>query len=155
MKQAEKLTELYRQLVVEHGRQPRRFIAQADEAAGWQGGSADNSACGDRVTVFFKFDDQERLQVCFTAAGCALLHTSASVLGETLEGLEKTEGAALLAAVVSWLSAARDGIPEHPFPLSAPPGALLEGAAFFPARLQCVLLPWQAAAAAFKNLPLD
>ena len=99
-------------------------------------GSAHNPACGDRITVTLRLDDDRRiLEIGHETAACVLAQASASLLGAHLEGSDEASVRRLRAEVSAML---REGsIPASPFAgYSA-----LSGAAPYRNRHTCVLLP--------------
>ena len=72
------LRDLYQEVILDHGRQPRNFRrpAPAIEAKG------DNPLCGDKVTVFLTIEDGHMADVGFQGRGCAISMASASLMTE-------------------------------------------------------------------------
>lgn len=147
MNKQEQLTKIYRELVVEYGRNPAGAVK---EFSGLPGGVARNTGCGDMIEVAMTAASG-KVQCCYRAEGCALLFASASVLVQTVNGLELATASKLIRAAAEYFQAVERGDDPGAFPLTGDPGRLLEGASFFPARIRCVLLPWKAAAAALET----
>ena len=99
-------------------------------------GSAHNPACGDRIAVTLRLDDDGRiLEIGHETSACVLAQASASLLGAHLEGSDEASVRRLRSDVSAML---RDGsVPALPFSgYSA-----LSGAAPYRNRHTCVLLP--------------
>jgi nitrogen fixation NifU-like protein len=74
---------LYRDLVIEHNRAPRRFgaIAGATHA-----GRAHNPMCGDDLCFQLRVADGRIVDLGFEGEGCAVAIATASMLGDALAG---------------------------------------------------------------------
>ena len=63
------LTDLYREVILDHNRQPRNFgeIEDADRII-----EGVNPLCGDRMTLYVKLDDGRIDDIRFKGTGCAI-----------------------------------------------------------------------------------
>jgi nitrogen fixation NifU-like protein len=126
--------ELYRELILDHYRDPRGREPIEEPTASAEG---ENPLCGDhcRVSVRLVEGHIEAMQV--TGRGCAISLASGSLLAELVDGLGVQEAEALTEA----LRAVLRGV-------EPPPGVelgdleALAGVRRFPMRLKCALLPW-------------
>jgi nitrogen fixation NifU-like protein len=75
------LKELYRDVILDHNRQPRNFGALAHPDAHAEG---HNPLCGDRLTVWLRFDGERIADIRFEGTGCAISTASASVSNVTI-----------------------------------------------------------------------
>ena len=68
------LNDLYRDVIVDHNRNPRNFrpMLEADSHA-----EGFNPLCGDRLTLFVKLDGDRISDVSFQGSGCAISVASA------------------------------------------------------------------------------
>ena len=70
------LRELYQEVILDHGRNPRHFGAIAGAT---HEGHGHNPLCGDRVHLYLKVDEKGRVaDVGFEGKGCAISIASAS-----------------------------------------------------------------------------
>ncbi|HNR23745.1 MAG TPA: iron-sulfur cluster assembly scaffold protein, partial [Steroidobacteraceae bacterium] len=71
------LKELYRDVILDHNRQPRNFgrLVPADASA-----DGYNPLCGDRLTVYVNLDGERIRDVRFDGKGCAISVASASLM---------------------------------------------------------------------------
>jgi nitrogen fixation protein NifU and related proteins len=107
-------------------------------------GEAHNPVCGDRVTVDIRLGAGRIEDVRLETKACVLTQASASILGRDLKGTTRNDLENLRAALVTMLET--DGrAPPAPFDAFS----AFVGAADYPARHRCVLLPLEAALAAF------
>jgi len=141
------LRTLYRELILEHARNPRHF-GELEQATHRSKGL--NPLCGDRLELFLRMDRGTIEQAGFTGAGCAISVASASLLTETVSGMQSEQALALGAALISHLGQAA----EEPAPAAAVdfgPLRALEGVAEFPSRVKCATLAWQALRSAIHS----
>lgn len=110
------MDDLYRELILEHYRNPQNYgtIAEPTFAAEGQ-----NPLCGDELHVQVAVDDEDRVaRVGFTGQGCAISQAAMSILSDELIGRSLDEVAALT----------RDDVVE------------MLGIELTPVRLKCALL---------------
>ena len=138
------LSDLYQEVILDHGKQPRNFreIESADRQA-----QGFNPLCGDRVTVFVKMRDDTLEDIAFTGAGCAICTASASLMTQHLKGCPNAEVRATFDAFHDLLTARDDRDPD--------PGlgklAALTGVRKYPIRVKCATLPWHTMMAALNQ----
>jgi nitrogen fixation NifU-like protein len=132
---------LYRDLVIEHNRAPRRFgaIAGATHA-----GRAHNPMCGDDRCFHLRLADGRIADLGFEGEGCALAIATASMLGDALAG-GGPDRLPLLRAAFEHLLASGEG--------DAMLGDLgaLAGVRAHPARHRCARLAFDAVAHALAT----
>ncbi len=139
MQDQDQLRELYRDLILEHARNPRHFGKLADATHCAEG---INPLCGDKLKIYFQVDaDQEITNAKFEGSGCAISVASASLLTETVIGLT-TENAGLYFSAIVDLLAGKPVQNEAKIDL----GKLmaLRGVREFPTRVKCATLAWHA-----------
>lgn len=141
---AEELRELYRELILDHARNPRHF-GKLDSATH----SADgiNPLCGDKLKMYFRLDEKKQISdACFEGSGCAISVASASLLTDVVIGMNIAQASAFFTAVTDSLT----GRDEH---ASVDLGKLraLQGVREFPSRIKCATLAWHAMNAALLN----
>jgi nitrogen fixation NifU-like protein len=128
--------QLYRDLILEHSKQPRgfrRLDGEAEVAEGY------NPLCGDTVRVYAHAVGGVLGEVAFQGSSCAIATASASLMTEAVQGRSFTQAAALCEHFETLLTSAEQGT------LVASLGNLAVFAAVrqFPSRVKCALLPWQ------------
>ncbi|MEX0666920.1 MAG: SUF system NifU family Fe-S cluster assembly protein [Acidimicrobiia bacterium] len=137
------LEELYREVILDHYRNPRNRVPldlPDFEAEGV------NPLCGDEVKVELRFEDGAVSQVSVRGHGCSISQSSGSMMGEAIKGLSREDVVDLAARFQSMLTSAdeQDSSQE-----SAPePGSVmgeldaLQGVRRYPVRIKCASLPW-------------
>jgi len=137
------LNDLYRDVILDHNRQPRNFggLDQADASV-----EGFNPMCGDRLTVRLKLDDDKISDIRFEGQGCAISTASASMMTEAVKGRTRAEALRLFDRVHQLLT---DD--------AAPPAdglgklAALSGVRAYPARVKCASLCWHTLASALRS----
>jgi nitrogen fixation NifU-like protein len=138
------LKDLYRDVIVDHNRNPRNF-GKLDPADAHADGY--NPLCGDRLTVYVSLDGERIREVKFEGSGCAISVASASLLTEAVKGKSKTDVRALFDDVHSLLT--RHDASVDPAKLGKL--AALSGVREFPARVKCASLCWHTLNAALER----
>jgi nitrogen fixation NifU-like protein len=137
------LSELYRDVIVDHNRRPRnagRLECPTHQAEG------NNPLCGDRLRLFVELQDDRIRDLRFENAGCAISTASASLMSEAVKGLSRAEVRGLFESVHRMLT----GTGTAPDP-SLGKLAALAGVREYPARVKCASLCWHTLNAALAN----
>jgi nitrogen fixation NifU-like protein len=145
------LSDLYQEVVLDHGRKPRhgRRLEAFDVTA-----RGDNPMCGDRVQVWVKYGPDDTISTAgFEARGCAISIASADLMAETIAGTSKTDARLLFQR---FRDMARTGTCPECGDGSALGEALerlqpLAGVHEYPSRVKCATLPWHALIAAMDG----
>ena len=126
--------DLYREIILDHYRNPRRkrAVEPADMTV-----EAANPLCGDEVTLTLRLKDGEVEDVGFVGRGCSISQASASMMCEEVAGRSRAEAAELGHRFKEMLMA--EGSPEELGDLEA-----LQGVRHYPVRIKCAVLPWNA-----------
>ncbi len=137
------LSDLYQEVILDHGRNPRNFRPMADATATAEGL---NPLCGDHYHVFLKMDGDRIGDVSFQGSGCAISKASASLMSSALKGKTAAEAEDLFqrfhAMVVEGDASKADGLGKL---------AVLKGVADFPTRVKCASLAWHALHSALRG----
>ncbi|MGI9343328.1 MAG: Fe-S cluster assembly sulfur transfer protein SufU [Gammaproteobacteria bacterium] len=143
MSAATDLKSLYRSTVLDHSRNPRNFrrVENADASA-----EGHNPLCGDKVTVYVRFDGDDLVDVAFEGVGCAIALASASIMTEQV-GHETLDAARQDAQAV--LIDFEPG--EHAPEALAGDMAALSGVRAYPSRIKCATLAWKTLLAALDG----
>ena len=135
------LTDLYRDVILDHNRRPRNFGPLADAQAVAEGV---NPLCGDRLTLRLNLADDRIENIRFEGQGCAISTASASLMTEAVKGKSRTEALELFNRVHRLLTDdAASG--EDLGKLAA-----LSGVRAYPARVKCASLCWHTLASALQ-----
>jgi nitrogen fixation NifU-like protein len=136
------LTELYREVILDHNKHPRNFGRLDPHDAEAKG---HNPLCGDRLTLTLQREGDRIADLKFEGNGCAISMASASMMTEAVKGRSRGEIDALFQRVHALLT--------EPGASSAELGKLasLSGVREFPARVKCASLCWHTLNAALAT----
>lgn len=148
MDTARDMQDLYRELVLDHSRNPRHFgrLAGATHSA-----DGINPLCGDKLKLYLRVDEKGLIEAsAFEGSGCAISVASASLLTEAVTGLPIDEADACATIVANRLDAGatNPGLSPRLQNLKA-----LDGVRAYPSRIKCATLAWSALHSALNNNP--
>ena len=143
------LRELYQEVILDHGKNPRNFggLAGANRIA-----RGNNPLCGDKLVVFLKVDDAGVIrEAALEGKGCAISTASASLMTEMLKGKTAKDAERLFEAF--------HRLCTEDAPVAADPDLaddlerlqVLSGVRQFPVRVKCATLAWHAMHAAMTG----
>jgi nitrogen fixation NifU-like protein len=136
------LTDLYREVILDHNKHPRNFGRLDPHDAEAKG---HNPLCGDRLTITLQRDGDRIADIRFEGNGCAISVASASMMTEAVKGKDRAAVAALFQRMHALLTEAGAS--------SADLGKLasLSGVREFPVRVKCASLCWHTLNAALSQ----
>ena len=127
------LKELYRDVILDHNRQPRNFgpLEGANHHA-----EGNNPLCGDRLSLAVRLNGERIEDIRFEGRGCAISTASASLMTESLKGKTREEAMRLIDKFHDLLTTDT--------PASRDLGKLVVfcGVRDYPARVKCATLAW-------------
>ena len=137
------LTDLYRDVILDHNRRPRNFgpLEPADATA-----EGVNPLCGDRLTLRLNLAADKIEEIRFEGQGCAISTASASLMTEAVKGKTRAEALDLFERIHRLLTDDAAPSDENLGKLSA-----LSGVREYPARVKCASLCWHTLASALKS----
>ncbi|MDF2940131.1 MAG: sufU [Gammaproteobacteria bacterium] len=130
------IRELYQQLIVEHGRQPRNFGQLANPTVVKLG---HNPLCGDELSLYLIIENDVIVDVKFEGRGCAISMASASLMTQAIKGMS-TEAAQTLFKQFYEVVKEHNHDPELLEKLGKL--SVLRGVSDYPARVKCATLAW-------------
>ena len=135
------LEDLYREIILDHHRNPRNRGELPPPAAHAVG---HNPLCGDEIDVFLQVDGTTVTDVKVGGQGCSISQSSASMMSQAVKGKSVDEVRALVRRFKGMMSIPDDdGNPIEPDP-NVKLGDLeaLQGVVKFPVRIKCATLAW-------------
>jgi nitrogen fixation protein NifU and related proteins len=139
------LADLYRDLVLDHGRSPRNFRILACPSRTADGY---NPLCGDQIHLGLRLEGEQIEEIGFQGSGCAISRASASLMTQAVRGMTAEQARRLLTEVHLLLT---EG-PEAAADLAALGKlAALSGVWQFPARVKCASLAWHTLRSALEG----
>jgi nitrogen fixation protein NifU and related proteins len=140
------LSDLYRDVILDHNRRPRNFgpLEAADASA-----EGVNPLCGDRLTLRLRLGGGAGADtiedVRFEGQGCAISTASASLMTEAVKGKTRAEALELFERVHRLLT------DETPADGDLGKLAALSGVREYPSRVKCASLCWHTLVSALKS----
>ena len=139
------LKDLYRDVIMDHNRQPRNF-GQVESADGRAEGH--NPLCGDRLSLAVRLSGERIEDIRFEGRGCAISTASASLMTEAVKGKDRASVRQLFEQVHALLTQ-----PDAAAAATLGKLAALSGVREFPARVKCASLCWHTLNAALAASP--
>jgi nitrogen fixation protein NifU and related proteins len=135
------LRELYQEMIIDHGKNPRNFGELCDANLQQVG---HNPLCGDKLVVYAQEVDGHIEAVRFKGEGCAISMASASLMTELLQGKTLQEAQHLFAQFHLLVTGGEttDDLGKL---------AIFAGVAEFPVRVKCATLAWHTIMAALEH----
>jgi len=140
------LRELYQEVILDHYRKPRNFVALDDANREAEG---HNPLCGDRVSVYLHVEDGVVCDVSFQGAGCAISTASASLMTEAVKGKKIEEVEALFERFHDLLT--EEGSSDEGEGHDLGKLEVLSGVREYPVRIKCATLAWHTLHAALEG----
>lgn len=127
------LDNLYQELIIDHGTQPRNHYALQDPSMDAEGY---NPLCGDKVHVYLKVNNNQIGDVSFTGQGCAISMASASIMCEYLKNKTIDQALEIFNKFQKLVTE------ENTSSIDLGKLSALAGVRKFPARVKCATLAW-------------
>jgi nitrogen fixation protein NifU and related proteins len=141
------LRELYQEMILDHGRNPRHHHAMptANRLA-----NGYNQFCGDRLTLYLKIEKEKITAISFQGSGCAISMASASLMSEILSGKTLKQAETLFTSFHQLLTSESTTLEQiHDLEKLT----VFAGVKAYPARVKCATLAWHTLFAALKQNP--
>jgi nitrogen fixation NifU-like protein len=137
------LTDLYREVILDHNKRPRNYQRLTDANRTAEGF---NPLCGDQIQLYVKVEDGVIRDIAFQGSGCAISKASASLMTSIVKGKTCSEAGDLFERFRRLLTS------ELPAG-SADLGKLsvFSGVREFPSRVKCASLAWHTLRAALEK----
>ena len=132
--------ELYQEVILDHGKNPRNFRQPEDANCKAQG---NNPLCGDRLTVYLKVDDKQNIEdAAFEGRGCAISMASASMMTEIVRGKTVDQVKDLFDEFRKLCTGMTEEIMAEEFFEDIDKLRVMSGVRQFPMRVKCATLSW-------------
>ena len=133
----QKMEQLYRQIIMDHYKNPRHKGLKEDPA--FITHRHKNPSCGDDITIQSRVEDGIIQEIRHEGTGCSICCSSASVVASLLTGKPIQEARTLIHNYIKMIA-------NQPFEhKDALEDALAyEGVKQFPARIKCATIAWKA-----------
>ncbi len=134
------IDNLYRQVIMEHYKNPRNKGLVDDDA--YHTLHLKNPSCGDDIYVQVKFDGNKIVDVRHNGTGCSICCSSASVMSELLKGKNIDNATEI---IDDFYEVVKGNTPKDEDRLEE--AIVYSGVSKFPARVKCASLAWKAVGA--------
>jgi len=131
------MENLYRQVIMEHYKNPRHKGLLNDES--YHTSHIKNPTCGDDITIQSKVEDGIVKDIRHEGTGCSICCSSASVMSEVLVGKKVEEAEKILKTYLNMLSNK-----EFDEEVELEDAIAYRGVSQFPARIKCASIAWKA-----------
>ena len=145
------LKELYQEIILEHGKNPRN-LGKTDNFN--KDAKGNNPLCGDNVHVYLKLNDQRKVEdISFEGSGCAISMASASIMTELLSGKNENQTKEIVSDFLEMIKK-KDILETKNLNENEKTKLMcLSGVKKYPMRVKCATLPWHTLISAMTNKP--
>lgn len=143
------LRELYQEVILDHGRNPRNY-GKPDEANHRADGH--NPLCGDRISVYLDVDGEGVVRnAAFDGRGCAISQASASLMTEIVSGKTLEQVGALFRNFHDMCTSDAGAETDKSLADEMDRLRVLSGVRQYPVRVKCATLAWHTMNAALRG----
>ena len=143
------LKELYQELILEHGKNPRN-LGKTDNFN--KDAKGNNPLCGDNVHVYLKLNDQRKVEdISFEGSGCAISMASASIMTDLIKGKSDNEAKEIIEDFLGMIKENPDLKSNLLKEDDKTKLMCLSGVKQYPMRVKCATLSWHTLVSAFDD----
>tara|TARA_X000000368_G_scaffold329148_1_gene266218 strand:- start:1750 stop:2220 length:471 start_codon:yes stop_codon:yes gene_type:complete len=143
------LKELYQEIILEHGKNPRNLRKTDNYNKDAKG---HNPLCGDNVHIYLKLNEQKKVEdISFEGSGCAISMASASIMTDLVKGKEEDQ---VKEIVNDFLGMIKENPELKSVNLKDDEKTklmCLSGVKQYPMRVKCATLSWHTLTSAIDN----
>ena len=143
------LKELYQEIILDHGKNPRNLRKTENFNKDAKG---HNPLCGDKVHVYLKLDENKKVQdISFEGQGCAISMASASIMTDLVKGKEEFEVKEIVKDFLEMIKE-KDKLNNKILKENEKTKLMcLSGVKKYPMRVKCATLSWHTLTSAIDN----
>ena len=143
------LKELYQEIILDHGKNPRnlgKFDNYNKDAKG------NNPLCGDNVHVYLRLNENKKVEdIAFEGHGCAISMASASIMTDMVRGKEEKEVKEIVTDFLGMIKE-KDSLETNILKDDEKTKLMsLSGVKQYPMRVKCATLSWHTLTSALDN----
>ena len=143
------LKELYQEIILEHGKNPRNLGKTENFNKDAKG---NNPLCGDNVHVYLKLNDQRKVEdISFEGSGCAISMASASIMTDLIKGKSDNEAKEIIEDFLGMIKENPDLKSEYLKDDEKTRLMCLSGVKQYPMRVKCATLSWHTLISAIEE----
>ena len=143
------LKELYQEIILEHGKNPRNLGKTEDFNKDAKG---HNPLCGDNVHVYLRLNENKKVEdIAFEGHGCAISMASASIMTDMVRGKEEKEVKEIVTDFLGMIKE-KDSLETNILKDDEKTKLMsLSGVKQYPMRVKCATLSWHTLTSALDN----
>ncbi len=143
------LKELYQEIMLDHGKNPRNLRKTENFNKDAKG---HNPLCGDKVHIYLKLNENKKVEdISFEGEGCAISMASASIMTDLLRGKEENDVKEIVNDFLEMIKE-KDEITTDLLKEDEKTKLMcLSGVKQFPMRVKCATLSWHTLTSAIDN----
>ena len=143
------IKELYQEIILEHGKNPRNLRKTENFSKDAMG---KNPLCGDNVHVFLKLDESKKVEdISFEGSGCAISMASASIMTDLIKGKEEIEVKEIVNDFLGMIKENPELKSKNLKEDEKTKLMCLSGVKQYPMRVKCATLSWHTLTSAIDN----
>ena len=143
------LKELYQEIILEHGKNPRNLRKTENFNKDAKG---HNPLCGDKVHVYLKLNENKKVEdISFEGSGCAISMASASIMTDLMKGKSDNEAKEIIEDFLGMIKENPDLKSEYLKEDAKTKLMCLSGVKQYPMRVKCATLSWHTLTSAMDN----
>ena len=147
------LKELYQDIILEHGKNPRNF----GKCSGYSHkAKGHNPLCGDQVEVYLKIDKNNKVEnLTFEGSGCAISIASTSIMTELVKGKSFNEAKIIIDEFLMMVKTGKEIKTKELDEDQRTKIMSLSGVKQYPMRVKCATLSWHTLISAIERKSKD
>ena len=143
------LKELYQEIILEHGKNPRNLRKTEGFNKDAKG---NNPLCGDNVHVYLKLNGQKIVEdISFEGSGCAISMASASIMTDLIKGKNEHEAKEIVEDFLNMIKENPELETKYLHEDEKTKLMCLSGVKQYPMRVKCATLSWHTLTSALNN----
>ena len=143
------LKELYQELILDHGKNPRNLKKTENFNKDAKG---HNPLCGDKVHIYLKLAENKKVEeVSFEGSGCAISMASASIMTDLLKGKNENEIEEIVKDFLEMIKVKPELSSKNLKDDEKTKLMCLSGVKQYPMRVKCATLSWHTLKSAINN----
>ena len=143
------LKELYQEIILDHGKNPRNLRKTENFNKDAKG---HNPLCGDKVHIYLKLNENKKIEdISFEGQGCAISMASASIMTDLVKGKEEFEVKEIVNDFLDMIKE-KDELSNNILHEDDKTKLMcLSGVKKYPMRVKCATLSWHTLTSAINN----
>tara|TARA_B100000029_G_scaffold131471_1_gene125196 strand:- start:55 stop:522 length:468 start_codon:yes stop_codon:yes gene_type:complete len=143
------LKELYQEIILDHGKNPRNLRKTENFNKDAKG---HNPLCGDKVHIYLKLNENKKVEdISFEGQGCAISMASASIMTDLVKGKEEFEVKEIVSDFLDMIKE-KDELNNNILHDDDKIKLMcLSGVKQYPMRVKCATLSWHTLTSAINN----